>query len=101
MLKRGRDAARRRDHILGLDLEILRPGARLASTQWLRSRNSATTKASAKVGRCFRRLHAHGLVAKTPSTRRWRVTNAGLKVMGTTMYLRAHHFPNVYAAVVS
>jgi hypothetical protein len=51
--------------------------------------------------RCFLRLHAKGLIAKTPSTRRWRVTNAGRKVMGTTMYLRAHHFPNVYAAVVS
>jgi hypothetical protein len=48
-------------------------------------------KASAKVGRCFRRLHAHGLIAKTPRTRRWRVTNYGRNVMGTSMYLREHH----------
>lgn len=57
-------------------------------------------KASAKVGRCFRRLHAHGLIAKIPRTRRWRVTDYGRKVMGTTMYLREHHFPNVYSGVM-
>ena len=57
-------------------------------------------KASAKVGRCFRRLHAHGLIAKIPRTRRWRVTNYGRKVMGTSTYLREHHFPNVYSGVV-
>jgi hypothetical protein len=57
-------------------------------------------RASAKVGRCFRRLHAHGLIAKIPRTRRWRVTDYGRKVMGTTTYLREHHFPNVYAGVM-
>ncbi len=45
--------------------------------------------------------HAHGLIAKIPRTRRWRVTDYGRKVMGTTIYLREHHFPNVYAAVVN
>jgi hypothetical protein len=74
--------------------------ARLASTQWLRSRSSDPTKARAKVGRSFRRRHAHGLIAKIPSTRRWWVTDRGRKGMGTTMYLRPHHFANVYAAVV-
>jgi hypothetical protein len=29
---------------------------------------------SAKVSRTFRRFHAHGLIAKVPRTRRWRVT---------------------------
>jgi hypothetical protein len=57
-------------------------------------------KASAKVGRCVRRLHAHGLIAKIPRTRRWRITEYGRKVMGTTMYLREHHFPNVYTGVM-
>jgi hypothetical protein len=28
------------------------------------------------------------------------VTHYGCNVMGTTMYLRKHHFPNVYAGVV-
>jgi Transposase DDE domain len=45
-------------------------------------------------------LHAHGLIAKIPRTRRWRVTDYGRKVMGTTMYLREHHFPNVYSGVM-
>jgi len=57
-------------------------------------------KASAKVDRCFRRLHAHGLIAKIPRTRRWRVTNYGRNVMGTSMYLREHHFPSVCSGVV-
>ncbi|HYN60596.1 MAG TPA: hypothetical protein VET87_13740 [Rubrivivax sp.] len=57
-------------------------------------------KASAKVGRCFRSLHSHGLIAKIPRTRRWRVTNYGRNGMGATMYMREHHFPNVYAGVV-
>ena len=38
--------------------------------------------------------------SKIPRTRRWRVTDDGRKVMGTTMYLREHHFPNVYAGVM-
>jgi hypothetical protein len=48
----------------------------------------------------FRRLHAHGLIAKIPRTRRWRVTDYGRKVMGTTKYLREQHFPNVYSGVM-
>ena len=74
--------------------------SRLTGTRWLRACADDPKNASAKVGRCFRRLHAHGLIAKIPRTRRWRVTDYGRKVMGTTMYLREHHFQNVYAAVV-
>jgi hypothetical protein len=57
-------------------------------------------KASAKVSRRFRRLHAQGPIAKIPRTRRWRVSDHGRKVMGSTMYLRERHFPNVYAGVM-
>ena len=46
------------------------------------------------------RLHAHSLIAKIPRTRRWRVANYGSNVMGTSLYLREHHFPNVYSGVV-
>jgi len=74
--------------------------ARLASTQWLRSCNSGPTKASAKVGRCFRPLHAHGLIARIPRNRSWRVTDYGRKAMDTNMYLCEYHLPNVHAAVV-
>ena len=45
-------------------------------------------------------LYAHGLIAKIPRTRRWRVTHYDREVMGTTMCLREHHFPNVYAGAV-
>jgi hypothetical protein len=34
-------------------------------------------KASARVSRCFRRPHVHGLIAKILRTRRWRVTHHG------------------------
>lgn len=74
--------------------------SRLSGTRWLRACADDPKKASAKVGRCFRRLHAHGLIAKIPRTRRWRVTDDGRKAMGTTMYLREHRFPNVYAGVM-
>src|SRR5206468_8843196 len=39
-------------------------------------------KAGAKVSRIFRRLRAHGLIAKIPRSRRWRVTRYGRRVMG-------------------
>ena len=48
--------------------------ARLASTGHLRAFGHDPIKQSAKVSRTFRRFHAHGLIAKVPRTRRWRVT---------------------------
>ena len=32
-----------------------------------------------------------------PRTRRWRVTAYGHQAVATSLYLREHHFPNVYA----
>ena len=40
------------------------------------------------------------IIATTPRTRHWWVTDYGRKVMGTTMYLREHYFPNVFFGVV-
>jgi hypothetical protein len=74
--------------------------SQLSGTRWLSACADDPKKASAKVARCVRRLHAHGLIAKIPRTRRWRVTDYGRKVMGTTMYLREHHSPNAYAGVM-
>jgi hypothetical protein len=37
----------------------------------------------------LQRLHAHGLIAKIPRTRRWRVTQKGNALMSTL--LRYHH----------
>jgi hypothetical protein len=75
--------------------------ARLASTFHLRSCGHDPRKQSAKVSRTFRRFHAHGLIAKIPRTRRWRVTRYGRQVMGTSLYLREHHFPNAYSRIAA
>jgi len=48
------------------------------------------------VSRIFRRLHAHGLIAKIPRTRRWKVTLYGRRLIGTTLYLRDSDFPRAY-----
>ena len=39
--------------------------------------------------------------AKIPRTRRWRVTAYGRQVMGTSLYLRYHHFPNTYSKIAT
>ena len=75
--------------------------ARLQSKHHLRACGQATRRQSAKITRTFRRLHAHGLIAKIPHTRRWRVTGYGRQVMGTSLYLREHHFPNAYAKIAA
>src|SRR5207247_5401559 len=58
---------------------------RLASTPHLRQCAKNPKKASAKISRIFRRFRAHGLIAKIPRTRRWRVTIYGRRVMGTAL----------------
>jgi hypothetical protein len=50
-------------------------------------------KQSARVSRLFRRLHAHGLIAKIPRTRRWRSTATGSAVMSTAIRLHDEYFP--------
>jgi hypothetical protein len=66
---------------------------RLASTVHQRACGQDPRKESAKVSRTFRRFHAHGLIAKIPRTRRWRVTLYGRRAMGTSLYLWDHYFP--------
>jgi hypothetical protein len=60
----------------------------MTTTRWLRSCADELMEACAKVGSCFRRLHAYGLIAKIPLSRRWRVTAHERQAMGSTMYLR-------------
>jgi hypothetical protein len=71
--------------------------ARLASTPHLRQCGKDSKKQSAKISRILRRFRAHGLIAKIPRTRRWRVTVYGRRVMGTALYLRHHDFPRQYS----
>jgi hypothetical protein len=75
--------------------------AQLESTLHLRACRQDPRKQGAKVSRTFRRLHAHGLIAKIPHTRRWRVTAYGRHVMGTSLYLRERHFPNAYCKIAA
>ena len=69
----------------------------LALTPHLRQCVSNPKKASANVSRIFRRFRAHGLIAKIPRSRLWRVTRYGRRVMGTALYLRHQDFPRVYS----
>jgi uncharacterized lipoprotein YmbA len=61
-------------------------------------RLSAAQQLSAKVSRLLHRLHVHGLIAKVPHTRRWRVTHKGLRVFSSSLRLREYVFPELYAA---
>jgi hypothetical protein len=74
---------------------------KLQSTVPLRSCNQDLKKASSKVSRIFRRFHAHGLIAKLPRTRRWRVTLYGRRVMGAALYLREHDFARAYSKIAA
>jgi len=74
---------------------------RLASTPHLRQSRKDPKKESAKVSRILRRFRAHGLIAKIPRTRRWRVTVYGRRVMGAALYMRQHDFPRVYSKVAA
>jgi hypothetical protein len=74
---------------------------RLQSTLHLRSCGQDQKKASSKVSRIFHRLHTHGLIAKFPRTRRWRVSDYGRRVMGTALYLRERHFARAYAKIAA
>jgi hypothetical protein len=48
---------------------------------------------SAKVTRILNRCHAHGLIAKIPRSRRWRVTREGHIAMSAAVQLREVQFP--------
>ena len=51
---------------------------------------------SAKVTRIFNRCHAHGLIAKIPHSRRWRLTRHGRIAMSASIQLRDVQFPISY-----
>ena len=53
---------------------------------------------SAAVGRLVKRLHVRQLVAKTPRTRRWRVTDNGRHLLGLAVQLYRQCWPDLAAA---
>lgn len=72
--------------------------SKLQSTLQLKSFAKDPKKQSSKISRIFRKFHAHGLIAKIPRTRRWKVTLYGRRVMGTALYLRDSDFPRASIA---
>ena len=70
---------------------------RLARTLLLQDCPNNSKRATGKVTRIFRRFRAHGLIAKVPRTRRWRVTTYGRRVMAAALYMRQCDFPRFYA----
>ena len=74
---------------------------RLISTPHLRQCANDPKKASSKISRILRRFRAHGLIAKIPRTRRWRVTVYGRRVMGTALYLRTYDFSRAYSQLAA
>lgn len=52
---------------------------------------------TAKVGRLLHRLHALGLVAKFPHSRRWRTTRLGRRLVATAIQIREINFPQLLA----
>jgi hypothetical protein len=57
-----------------------------------------TPQASAAVGRLLKRLHHRRLVAKIPRTRRWRVTDAGRRLLSLALQLYQTTWPELAAA---
>src|SRR6266511_4829439 len=51
-------------------------------------------KQPGQVTRLLRRLHAHGLIAKVPRSRRWRVSLGGRRLMASAIKLREVAFPS-------
>jgi hypothetical protein len=71
--------------------------ARLQGTPHLARFPDDPKRQSAKVGRILHRLHAHGLVAKFPHSRRWRATRLGRRLMATAIQIREINFPQLLA----
>ena len=53
------------------------------------------TRQSARTSRLLKRLHIHGLIAKIPRSRRWRVTQQGQSLMTTMFILHHEHYPQL------
>ena len=54
-------------------------------------------KRSSKTSRILKKLRLHGLIKKTPRSRRYHVTSKGRRVMGTLIELRRREYPQLAA----
>ena len=53
--------------------------------------------AAARVSRLLKRLHAHALIAKTPRSRRWRVTQKGHTLMSAILTIHQENYVRALA----
>ncbi len=82
-------------HIRGFTNQDIRQ--RLEHSPLLGPKRQTPQQRSARVSRLFRRLHLYGLIGKVPRSRRWRLTNNGLRVVASAIRLREQTFPTLYA----
>ncbi len=68
-------------------------GGIIRSSRFLLQQGLRSFLQSAKVTRIFNRCHAHGLIAKIPHARRWRLTKQGRIAMTASVQLRDVQFP--------
>ena len=68
----------------------------LESSGHLRDLADYPKKQSAKVSRISSRFHTHKLIAKTPRSRRCRVTDRGKHIMAASLALRDVAFPELF-----
>lgn len=54
-----------------------------------------------KTSRLFRRLHVHGLVAKIPRSRRWRLTRRGNTLLTTLIRCHYQEYPHILAQLAA
>jgi hypothetical protein len=54
-----------------------------------------------KVSRLLKRLHVHGLIAKIPRTRRWRITTQGTLLLTTVLKCHYERYPEILAALAA
>jgi hypothetical protein len=83
-------------HIRGFTNRDIRQ--KLTELNALGARTHTREQLSAKVSRLFHRLHLYGLIAKVPRSRRWRLSNKGLRVLSSAIRLREQIFPDLYAS---
>jgi len=67
----------------------------LEGTSWVDLKKNHKQQ-SGTISRALGRLRAHGLIAKIPRSRRWKVTDSGSKVIATCIQIRKNHFPDYY-----
>jgi len=53
----------------------------------------AARRISARISRLLKRMHVHGLIAKVPRSRRWRVTQNGQTLMSAILTLHHENYP--------